>query len=365
MERGHATCTTSLSLLAQSETNLDRFYTPSDLAGRLVQRCSVQEVNFIADFAAGDGGLLAACRSRWPAARIFANDLDPAAVRRLRVAGIADVVTKTDFLGQSRAMPRSLPRGGVDFVILNPPFGLVKGSRFTYTEGREKHRCSRAYAFLLKAVSLLRASGQVLAVMPSSSIKSEIDSRARRYLLSLCKVEIVEGPTTGLFAEADASIYVLRATRRNEERSLPPTSSSRAASSLVIQRGTLSVRRNQRKLSKTSVGWVHTSNTHGNEVVSRYSFPLHGARTKCAPGAVLIPRVGKFDAGKVVLLDKHTSEVISDCYFSVTTGSYDINARLFKLVVESKSLPKMYVGTGAGYVTVRSLTAALAELLAP
>lgn len=315
----------------------------------------------VADFAAGDGQLLLSCKQRWPGARLYANDLDVGVSEHLR-RGAADIVDCLDFLDDGYLAASSAPTNP-DLVVLNPPFGAVQGRQFACTVGDTTVKCSRSFAFLAKALSLVRPGGQVLAVMPSSSTISERDAMARQLMERAYQFEVVLGPTQGLFHPVEASICVLRVTRKASMRLLVPDGVSGSMTNFSVMRGQISMKRSERTVAKRLKGWVHTTGLFDNKVAERYVLPKGATQTHCPPGAILLPRVGRFDIRKFVLLPRFRSELISDCILAASLGSYEDNTRLYRLLLADSRAPSLYAGTGASYLTIGRLTRYVEDLL--
>ncbi|KKB86808.1 hypothetical protein VW29_00695 [Devosia limi DSM 17137] len=325
---------------------LDRYYTPSVLADQLVSLCRCEEVESIADFAAGAGSLLLAAKQRWPNALLFANDIDSAA-NSLHSSEIHKKAN-FNFLSEEFVAPRSV--GRFKLVLLNPPFSEVSRS----TSGDVGPSCSRALAFVLKALTFLADDGELIALLPSNILTSLKDREALTYLRSEYRVEVVLPPTRGMFGSADVSICALRLSIVSH---LPPPTSyqrsvEKASKRWSIGRGEVSVSRAARKRT-AGAGWVHTTSIADNDIVHRYEAadPIM-KRKACPHGSILIPRVGGFQKQKSVLLSSDVSEVISDCIIWIWHEDREAVKELFSyLNSHHADLGSLYSGTGAQFVT--------------
>src|ERR1700730_15615156 len=98
---------------------MDKYFTPAELAERLIHSLACSEPTTVADFSAGEGSLLAAVRNRWPKTRLYATDVDGESVRRLG-RRFNDISARTcDFLEKrlhERPFLRSL-RGSLSLIL--------------------------------------------------------------------------------------------------------------------------------------------------------------------------------------------------------------------------------------------------------
>lgn len=332
----------------------DRHYTGPDLAAELLQHVRVHRPANVADFGAGAGGLLAEAANRWPYAVRYGNDIDSNAVSKLVDSRRADIVDNLDFLESSFVDKCSLPSGlRFSLILLNPPFCGVRTINIRLGI-YSSFRCSSAMAFLLKSFSFLHDHGELVSILPTSLLHSELDAVARAYLAKMANMEIVLQPSYGRFSTADASVFVAKLTWKTAQddvtflndmpRSLPDWS---------VVRGNLSVRRDAR-VKAVGEGFVHTSSLRNGAIVERYKFV--NSHSKVVPaGSVLIPRVGKFGSGSIVIT--LSDEYISDCIVSVSFADVDRGVKLKRAILSNfDHFRSIYAGTGAPYVTFTAVS---------
>ena len=78
---------------------MDAFYTPPVVVRKLVVSTTIEEVLYVADFAAGNGELLRAAKTIWPDANYVACELDSAIANSLRSLYHEWHVYEGDFMG--------------------------------------------------------------------------------------------------------------------------------------------------------------------------------------------------------------------------------------------------------------------------
>lgn len=342
------------SFKPEAVVKLDRHYTSPQVANQLLHHVTVTGVSRVADFACGSGNLLEAAAQRWPDATLYANDIDAtAAVSTALKLGIS-TFGDSDFLAHdfhSFAGIRATDQ--FDLILLNPPFTNPLGP-FPRARGKRADlTCSRAIAFVLTAVEYLAPTGQLLAILPSSTIHTKTDREAWRVLRESYRCDIVRPPEYGLFSTADVSTYVLRLT----PKTIPDGPASQIPLALPdhlpwrIHRGRLSVPRRERSVA-AGLGWVHTTSLMNGGVVERYILPESSRLEFTDYGALLLPRVGSFGADKVVLLSQDSREIISDCLLAISMSDRQCLQLLHKSILSYFSdFRSLYLGTGAPYIT--------------
>ncbi|MBY2988677.1 methyltransferase [Rhizobium leguminosarum] len=356
-----ATFSTSASSSAVDERReLDRFYTPDELADQLIAFATAPFVS-VADFAAGTGNLLAAAMRRWPRVALYANDVDPIALDQTRHRLPCVRTHHFDFLSSEFHSLHARSGDKWELIVLNPPFSQREMPVHIPVGRHSGLRCSRSMAFVMTAVQYLAPGGQLLAILPTSTLSNRIDGAARDVLRSKYSVEVVRAPAYGLFEGADVSTYFLRISD-GSLRSLPVVRGKGDVQPWKITRGSISVARASRR-SAGAVGWVHTTGLNRGIISHRYAFP-GPAYGKIAPfGSVLLPRVGRFGSDKIAVVERDEGEHVSDCVFAIQHSELEPAAVMDLLKLNFVVLSSLYGGTGAPYITQDRLKAFLAEVL--
>ena len=185
-----------------------------------------------------------------------------------------------------------------DLIVLNPPFSFDRTQR-VHARGRFDHiECSVAFAFLLTAMNYLSSQGEMLAVMPTSTLKSDRDTVARKYLSLHFKSRIISEPRYDRFSGLDVSTYLVAVSRkRSRGVSLSPCQSIlKRNSGWTISRGRISVKRADRIEQSGLHGWIHTTSIKASKIRVRYALPkycLIKDQRFLPSNSIIIPRVGK------------------------------------------------------------------------
>lgn len=336
---------------------LDAYYTPRLLAEGLVDLVSLSSVKSIADFAAGGGDLLRAAAARWPRARMLATDVDRVAVSQLRRSTSWEV-GRCDFFNVCSRRASSLLRNNkrkVTLVLANPPFSYRGGEHKVVRIEGAQIRCSPAMAFILTSAEYLAPGGQILAIIPASSLTSDRDANARAVLHSLGHVEIPMSYGKGAFPNCSPSTAVLRFTRllgkKPSCRAVSLPSALREKGSVVLQRGQLRMQ-HLRAGSSTDRPLIHTSHLRNGVLVGTPNRVKTTARS-VAGHQILMPRVGRPSISKVVACTLAEAVVLSDCIIAIGVDSKETHHALKSdLDVAWPALEQTYNGTGAPYTTL-------------
>ena len=337
-------------------------------------RPSQGEEFVVADFAAGPGELLFAAESLWPMATVVATDIDPLAVRKLRVISRGWHTGVCDFLNPRSRRSSSLLRslmGHTDLVLLNPPFSSRGGKRISATSGGVTTKCSLGLAFVVNAIDYLVDGGELIAVLPEGSMTSERDATTWNLLRGLGSVEVLKTNGFGTFARAAVRTAVVRFQRvHNHVRTEPSpvlqtsTVSCEALRPPVhIVRGTAAVSDVQRSQDNIdSIPFIHS--THLQDfTISSHTDVRNRLRRRAVGPMVLLPRVGQPKRSKVARCLDSKVFMLSDCVIALTCDSPESADLLWKDLQSNWSLlEREYVGSGARYITTRRLSDLLLRL---
>ena len=346
---------------------VDIHYTPSAVAKSLVQAARDLRPEFIADLAAGRGDLLFEAERVWPRATFVATDIDGRAIRRLARLRPSWIVGRCDLRNrQSRAGCRALKKvlNSACLLLLNPPFSCRGGTRFLVETSDDSIYASTAMSFLLLASKYAADRGHIISVLPFGCLNNLKDEQAWEYLRSKYNVQLLGTCERGTFPSSAASTALVRLSpylmgTATVPSSLPAVSPKPKLRVCVI-RGGCQLHRMRHEKQKPIL--VHYTDIR-NGVVELNGRLGYGAY-RCVEGpAILIPRVGRINTGKVALLETDQSVMLSDCVIALKPASLD-HAHLLRerLTKNFTQLREHYVGTGAPFITLCRLRTALSTM---
>lgn len=331
-------------------------YTPSELADELILASSVGYPRTVVDFCAGQGHLLISAQKIWPSASLFAVDIDP------NVEGAVPGTSWlcADFLDESfDVLARYLFPDRFDLILLNPPFSFDRTQLHSARGSCSVQRCSVAFAFLFTALEYLERDGEVLAILPTSSLQSERDADSRQRLRNSHQCEVISAPKYDRFPGLDVSTYLLRVRRKSRTSRIieQPRLQDDDIGKNDVLRGRISVKRSRRLLQDSLHSWIHTTSITSSRIVKRYKLPeyAHVRDQAFLPkGSLVIPRVGKVRPGNIAVTTRR--EILSDCLLGITFRKPSCANWILEYILgDFSNFLSIYGGTGAPYTTKRKL----------
>ncbi|CAM3161293.1 methyltransferase [Asticcacaulis taihuensis] len=347
-------------------------YTPEKTAKALIAKSRIGNPHSVADFCVGDGSLIRAAAIRWPEARLFINDVDTEALAHAAMKVPSASLSSVDFL--SEQLTEHLHSNNFQrfsTILLNPPFANVGAKRWRPRGIFSDVPCSRAMAFLLTAVDHIEHDGEVLAILPASTIHSHIDETARNVLGQVGKFRVLSKPALGVFPRISATTYMVRVSKvRPEKRKMSEETGLSADCARLVEcivRGNISTKKSERVVTDDTEGMVHTTSIKNGKIVEIYQLPqTMEARSsrKILENYILIPRVGKIDPGHIVMKLCSAPLHLSDCLFAIRCDSPDMVSEIHaRLIDDFTNLKELYKGTGAPYLTRDHLAKYMTKLL--
>lgn len=331
-------------------------YTPLNIAKDLVAGARNDGPRTVADFCAGEGSLLSAAAEIWPRAKLFAADINRDVYSALPSAEwvCADFLSP-DFERQvDRAFEKKF-----DLILLNPPFAFQCSRPIQARGAYHDQSCSVAFAFLFTALEYLEDDGELLAIMPTSSLRSERDAASRQALRRGHNCTIIAEPSYDRFPGLDVSTYLMRVTRKKGVSTWSELKKSETDQhrSFTIMRGKVSVKRSERVVQSGLHSWIHTTSIRSSKVQERYELPegtAVGQHCFLRKGAIVVPRVGKVRPSQIAVTTRR--EVLSDCLFGITLEDVNHSRVLMEFFKRDfRNFLDLYAGTGAPYTTQQKL----------
>ncbi len=294
----------------------------------------------------------------------MATDIDGRAVSRLARMRPSWFVGRCDLRNaRSRASCRALREieGAASLMLLNPPFSCRGGLRFLVQTPEGPLYAGTAMSFLLLATRYVANAGHVVSVLPQGCLYNSKDAHAWIHLRSRFNLRVVDSYSKGTFPASAANTVVVHLSPRPLQRrpctSGPVPQRLDSGIRVIVVRGNCPAHRAGHDDSKPPL--VHYTDIRNGSVT------INGRRGfgafRCIGGpAVLIPRVGRITPGKIALLEAPELVMLSDCVIALRPASIEHARPLRDRLVENLDQLRIhYVGTGAPFVTLSRLDAAL------
>lgn len=347
---------------------MDQYFTPTEVAQKLI--ASLRRINEsrIADFAAGDGELLKVAKEKWPKAEVVAIDIDAKTVRYLREQNPTWRVGKCDFLNNASVRVCKAIRGAqgnVSLVLLNPPFSCRGNERHMVSLDGQKVFCGRAMAFLTSAIPFLCSDGRIAAILPSGCLSSEKDARAWKIIRHTFDVRIMATFGIRTFDGCSARTTIVRLSKKRRRGTQSRRRSSRTPEHRItvkIIRGAVPIHSARNGMAGPEWPLVHTTNLQKSQL-TRLDMSINTLHRYANGPSVLIPRVGEPNSGKCVLYLRNRRIVLSDCIFALACTTKEDAAILHSRLVDAwDEVSDVYGGTCARYMTICGLRSLLKKL---
>jgi hypothetical protein len=350
------------------------YFTPKRLADDLIDRIYVSTPRHIGDICAGSGNLLTAAASRWPAARLWGNDLYRSAPTHLELAW-----SRRD----GRLHAQSLREQGksFDLIVGNPPFGQFRrpsrvSSDVPSDVGKLLTHPRIEIGMTAASALLVRRSGVLATLVPDSVVAGPVAKALREWMGTMFHWFDVIPLHRQRFGRRDLGVTLIVAYRTAQQ---PPGSSVIDAHAfangpkgpgrswqlsplpVTITRGSLST---ADLSARGSVSILHCGSDRLRSSYCERRTTISAARRArqwANAGDVLICRVGK-GAGMASIYRGPRPTPITDCLFVVRAGNH-LNHRRLQEVTRNGTLARLMRdsthGLGARFVTREAVLSAI------
>lgn len=359
---------------------IDHYYTPVDLAKKMVWAVEKKQRGYIADFACGRGQLLSIAHKRWPGSKIVATDISISTIASLRrkydwIIGLCDFTSDSSRGGCVALKNIS---GKVSLVLLNPPFSCRSPSIMKTTVGGRDIHSSISLSFVLNSTRYLTKNGQIIAILPYGCLDNEKDKIAWMYLHQIGKVEIIGTNGYKTFAQCSARTVTMKfckgAITKSEDKVQQvhhghindfknKVSVSMRDTEVRLIRGNISMFKvNGGNKSNKSIPLVHSTELqNGRLLASKYTTEI--VHKQISGPVILLPRVGNPNKSKIVFHKNRNPFVISDCVLAIKGSNIRVTRKVYQTLLEHWPLVEdRYTGTCARHITLKSLTKLLKAL---
>lgn len=354
---------------------MDRFYTPTHLASTLVKHAKTGKSRpCIADFAVGGGELLRAANARWPNAKLIGVDISGRTVALLHRQHPSWSVGRCDFLRPAQRERQPILQGTkaqVDVVLLNPPFSNRGPGRQTVDFQGERLTCSLGLAFVITALSYLARNGQLLAILPAGTLRSEMDHEAWAVLSRYFRRSTLGNNCERTFPGCLAKTVIVKleprvsAKKLDQQRNGCSNGEAISAKAMRLERGKVDMPSLAVSHNGKTVPLVHTTELRSHRV-NLMARQIEASRASLNSFAVLLPRVGRPTPDKICLHLTRKPVALSNCVLAIHCDDITQATKIYRtLLDEWRVFKKAYAGTCAQYITLNYLAQTLEKLNCP
>lgn len=339
----------------------DAYYTPNGLAGKLLSFV-VDTPRTAIDFCVGDGGLLKATERKFKDITCFGIDISDEVINGLATRQPSWRLAQCDFRDAGALAKIQFLQGSVfDLIVLNPPFTCRGSSIEKVMIGDEEYHVSTAMSFLVGALPYLSDRGAVYAILPVGCVYSQKDRKCWEYLKRKYNACVLSEVQKAYFNKKCTPNIVLVYLGRKAYPQLEAQEEAVIETACMeiqcISRGRLGVHEMKRvNVGKKRIPFIHTTNMR-NGVLVDVGYTKKGLKETVKGYGVLIPRVCNPNKEKIVVYDGREA-ILSDCVVLLHTKTKKQAVQLKRHILKNwEEFKRIYVGTGARYVTMERLRA--------
>lgn len=340
--------------------DLDRYYTPNDVAERLLADSVSLPPKSCVDSTCGSGRLLHAANQVFGDVQCIGIDRDRKAIASLKrrnpdwILSVADLLNpisykKTLALSESR---------DCDLLVLNPPFSHGNRKSVDIVYNGQNLKSSIAMAHILQSFELFKPNQGAVIIVPESVLYSETDTDARSILTQDYDIEKITELESSTFSGTRAHATVIKVTPGNDKQhnvihELVPSTKLKAK----LIRGGLPV--HEMEKSRSGVPYIHSTDIREliQEIsLSRFTVTRSIRRGRISGWVILLPRVGMPERSifKAIYLQEEIQ--LSDCVIALVCTSNSQAEKIEKRInLHWDSFVSLYRGTGARYTTISRL----------
>ncbi len=334
---------------------LDRYYTPSNVADIILDKSSFSRADSCVDSTCGSGNLLSAATRHFGTARCIGLDQDKRAIAKLRkenpdwILSTANLLNKNSYI---KTLAFNIYRT-CDLLVLNPPFSHCGKKYIEIDYAGSKLRTSIAMAHIIKSFEIFKPQNGAIIIVPESLLYSETDSSARKILADKYQIkEILELECTTFRGARVHSVAIeILSGASTLLNKYSPIQKEIIRSKFI--RGNLPVYKKQ--VDDGGTPYIHSTDLknliYPNSLSSLIKVkPLGDNLIK--GHVILFPRVGVPKIENIIPIEIKDKTQLSDCVLSLVFEDYSDALEVEKRIKSKwEGFLHLYRGTGARYTT--------------
>ena len=333
---------------------IDSYYTPSDLAVRLIKHVKKTRIKSVIDFCIGDGELIRAALKKWPDINCFGTDISKKSIKSVKVNHPEWKLGVCDFLNvRSQRSCKILKsrNDGFDLILLNPPFSCIGGTIHDLEFDGNTYRVSTAMKFLAESIKHLSLNGSLYAILPISIAYSQKDQKLWNILVENYFLKILEVPNGNYFKNCSPSIIFVSINDRTKLGiSIEFNNLSILTKNISLFRGKVSM--NTIKHNRYGKYFIHSTNLRNNQI-ENLNYRVKNKLSEVIGPAILLPRVGTPNPSKICVISEGITYTLSDCVLAIKTKTMEEAIEIKTQILDNwVFFNNLYQGTGARYITL-------------
>lgn len=345
---------------------MDIFYTPADVAKKMVEYSSVEEVSIIADFSVGGGDLLRTAQEVWPNAIFLGTDINSETAKRLKDIYPQWLINECNFLefaqrnGNRHILSKFI--GKVSLILLNPPFSCRGSLRRAVPFDTISLKSSFGLAFVVTALPFLSSEGQLITLLPTGSLTSQKDRESWEILGQHYKIETLQRNNHKTFENCSPETVIVKFTKKKKKskrvvigHKFTVTRTLQASKNISVELYRGKVSANFEDSGPRTKIFIHSTELQQMQI-NLQARRIYSYFSSLKGPAVLLPRVGRPNVTKLTLYFEQKDIVLSDCVIAIKCKTDDEAETVYELVKGNwKTVETLYNGTCAKFITLDSL----------
>lgn len=370
-----------------------QFYTTPNLGKILISLVPTDNIYLnVIDLSAGEGALLNASLERFPAANLYAFDIDKGNRSSLSKINKCSSVIIDSTTKHALLKANSLQENYC-LALGNPPFKAIEPNEhiktiFSYYNLPINEKKIRAEVFfLLLSLYILKDNGIAAFILPDGVISSSSSSNLREVISKKFNILNIMEISAGEFSGTEAKTHIIILKKSPPLRKIKISHWSTPSKTINISIDDFIFRgdyrfynENKKNKKKAQIQLeIIRGNISGHQAKNKKHIALHTTsfindinlfsnntplntegvnKNKIAsPGDIVIPRVGSRSLGKIGLIESGFF-FVSDCMFILRTEKIEIREKIFTYLSSDagkKFIRSIAKGVGAQYLTLEDL----------
>ncbi|MCA8172475.1 methyltransferase [Burkholderia gladioli] len=340
-------------------SDIDAYYSPANVAEIVARTVEHSRLKSVIDSHCGRGALLDAVEKSFPKIHCAGIDLDRDSILHLRKIRPHWTLFRGDSLSWT-TWEKVLKKldSNIDLAVLNPPFSMGQAKGVNIELNDKEIRGSLAMAHVISTIQHSSPS-RIVAILPESTMFSDMDRQGRAELESLYDVEVVNQFKSSTFRGARVNSLLVGMTKRTRKHPTTHTEKRKnAPAQNTLVRGGLPcfeampVREGIPFIHSTDIkNLLHTTiniNTHKVQPFTRGIVKGY---------MILLPRVGVPQKKNIGVWFTQDNVQLSDCVIALLyPNRRTAHTAWTALLRNYESLVSLYRGTGARYITIDRLS---------
>lgn len=353
-----------------ADNKWDRFYTPKQIATKIINLLDINPPNVVADICAGSGNLLEAAHDRWPESKLLAIDVDFKAIENIKgkfkdidaeCFDAVDMQKLNVFFDNYVNYCRKC-----DLVVANPPFGYFRNhidrtktnNKILNILSDEAKKLNRIEAYMLISnILFLKPGGYFAAILPENIFTSQKWNIFKKiFINTIFDTVHVSSPGKIFRTDVNTRIFIGKLRKGQKEIKLRENGN-------IIQNNVEIIRGSFVSESKYNdhivpvfhsdcFKYIENKIKFGSQKYISHDVDNFKEKAILKKNDIVIIRVGRNCGNSAIITKDYFGWHISDCVYIVRQNSVPNKVLSINM---GRLLPSMKKGLACKYITERDI----------